>query len=317
MIVALNRWYAILTADEVRPGRGTGARRLGHDLVFWRGADGQVHGALDRCPHRGAKLSPGKVKDGCIECPFHGFLFDGAGTCTAIPAHPERRISAAMSLAPLPLREAHGFVWLWTGPEAAPDGEIPFFDFEGFSWQGSQLTVPVETHYTRAIENQLDFAHLPFVHASTIGRFATAEVEVNTAVDGDRIRADVGQPDGFIDFLGPNLWRLRTGPTWQFLVFVPIDEGRMQYYMRNYQPWVHAPGLRWMVGRANAVVNRMIIGQDTPVVESQPAEETRLRMDEVLVPSDQPIIAYRRWREAHRGEWQPPARRPSRVALAS
>ena len=317
MQVILNRWYAILSSDEVHADRGAGARRLGYDLAFWRDAEGRVHGALDRCPHRGAKLSPGKVKDGCIECPFHGFLFDGSGACTAIPAHPERPISGAMALAPLTLREAHGFIWLWTGPDTPPADAIPFFDFDGFSWQGSQFTVKVDNHYTRAIENQLDFAHLPFVHASTIGRFATAEVEVDTVVDGDRIRAAVGGAEDFIEFLGPNLWRLRTGPTWQLLVFVPIDDGHMQYYTRNYQPWVHARGLRWMVGKANAALNRLVIRQDTPVVESQPVAETRLKMGELLVPSDKPIIAYRRWREAHRGVWQPPSRRPVAVAAAS
>lgn len=314
MQLARDRWFVVLEVGEV-PRRGAMAtRRLGQDLVFWRGVDGAVHGAVDRCPHRGAKLSPGKVVAGELECPFHGFRFAGDGACTAIPVHPERKPPGAMRLGSFPVREAHGFVWVWTGPSEPSPEPVPFFDFAGWSWAGSGFTEPVANHHSRAVENQLDYPHLPFVHPGTIGRVVTQDMDVTTVVDGDRIRAHIGNPEVFIELLAPSIWRNKTGPAWQFLAFVPIDEQQMIYYVRTYQRVVTVPGLDWLVGALNQLVNGVILRQDTPLVESQPLGETRLRMGEVLVPSDGPIIAYRRWREALRAPWDPGRREPSATA---
>jgi phenylpropionate dioxygenase-like ring-hydroxylating dioxygenase large terminal subunit len=302
--VIQNRWYAVIASSELGAERPIGRRRFGIDVVFWRDGDGRVAVAADRCPHRRAKLSLGRVKKGCVECPFHGFTFDSEGACRSIPAHPDRPIPRAMRLETATVREAHGYVWLWTGPAQAPDDPIPFFDFEGFSRAGSEHTEPVEVHYTLAIENQLDFAHLPFVHASTIGRsMPPGPMNVRTEVDGDRIRAWLDGEDTFLELLGPNIWRLRISASlYQQIAFVPVDEGRMIYYARTYQRVVTVPGLDWVFGAFQRAVNPFILRQDSRVVEAIPNGETRLRdMGEVLVPSDAAIIAYRRWREAGRG----------------
>jgi phenylpropionate dioxygenase-like ring-hydroxylating dioxygenase large terminal subunit len=307
--LARNAWYVVLAAAEIPRGRAVAFRRLDQDLVFWRDAAGTVAAALDVCPHRRAKLSPGRVVGGQLECPFHGFRFDGTGACTAIPAHPDRPIPRAMRLTEVPVREAHGFVWVWTGPDPAPADPPPFFDFTGWSYAGSDFVEPVATHYTRAVENQLDYPHLPFVHANTIGRFAQGAMDIVTEVEGDRIRARREQDAVGLEVLAPNIWRLRTGPQWQFLAFVPVDATSMLYYVRNYQRLVTLPGPAHVLGWVNAFFNGVVLRQDTPPVESQPVEETRLRMGEVLIPADGPIIAYRKWREARREAWDPAARR--------
>ena len=302
-----NAWYVVLESSSLGE-RPVGVRRFGLDLVFWRTGDGHIGAAVDECPHRLAKLSLGRVREGCIECPFHGFRFDPDGACTAIPAHPERPIPKAMALRAIEAREAHGLIWVWTGQDAAPPEAVPFFDFHGWSWAGSHAAVPVTAHYTRSIENQLDFTHLPFVHRTTIGRSLSPEMDVVTEAEGARIRAFLrDQPDGaFLELLGPNIWRLKTGPTWQFLAFVPVDDEHMLYYVRTYQRMVTIAGLAWLLGRFTRFTGRFILDQDTPLVESQPAGEVRLRNGELLVPSDGPIIAYRRWREERRAEvpWQ-------------
>jgi phenylpropionate dioxygenase-like ring-hydroxylating dioxygenase large terminal subunit len=107
---------------------------------------------------------------------------------------------------------------------------VPFFDFSGLCWAGSNLVVPVANHYTRAVENQLDVPHLPFIHHNTIGRGLPTAVNVHTEVEGDRIRVSrEGATNGLIELLGPNLWRLQTGPATQFLAFVPVDDTHMRY----------------------------------------------------------------------------------------
>ncbi|MGC8613613.1 MAG: Rieske 2Fe-2S domain-containing protein [Conexivisphaera sp.] len=72
-----DRWYIVLNSDELKNGRLLKVRRLGMDIVFWRDGKNGVHAVDARCPHRGADLGLGKVVDGCVQCPYHGFLFDG------------------------------------------------------------------------------------------------------------------------------------------------------------------------------------------------------------------------------------------------
>ena len=80
----INNWYAACVADELgdEPLR---VRILAHDLVLFRNDEG-IHCLSDLCCHRGASLSVGTCRDGQLECPQHGWLFNGAGKCTFIPA---------------------------------------------------------------------------------------------------------------------------------------------------------------------------------------------------------------------------------------
>lgn len=71
-----NQWYAVLETNEAKPGKPEAVKRLGEKLVFWRDQQGKVVVLEDPCPHRQVKLSLGKLVEGCLECPFHGFQFD-------------------------------------------------------------------------------------------------------------------------------------------------------------------------------------------------------------------------------------------------
>lgn len=304
MQLVRDRWYAVLSSGEVQDAP-VATERLGLELVLWRDTDGSVRAADDRCPHRRAKLSAGKVKDGLIQCPFHGFRFDGDGACRAIPAHPERRIPKAMRVGTIEARDEHGFIWLWTGEGAAPDEPVPFFDFDDWVHTGSELREPVDTHYTVGVENQLDFAHLAFVHESTIGRFATEETEVDVTQDGDLI-VSRGEGSTTLELLGPNVWRMNLGSTTQMLAFAPVDEGRMVYYVRAYRRSSGLRALDWVIGRVGRFFNRFVLREDKRVAETIPKGETRLAgLGEILVPSDAPIVAYRRWRESRRAPFAP------------
>jgi len=49
---------------------------LGEDVVLWRDGSGAVRAMKDQCPHRGAKLSMGRVENGRLECGYHGWQFE-------------------------------------------------------------------------------------------------------------------------------------------------------------------------------------------------------------------------------------------------
>ena len=166
-----NQWYVVLNSKQVK-NKPLGVKRLGEKLVFWRDQSGNIHTAYDRCPHRGVKLSLGEVQGEHLQCPFHGIEFDGTGQSVHIPA--DGRSSqppANVRLRSYPTYEDHGFIWVWWGDAPPKDLEPPsFFDNIDDSFTYGSIIDPWKTHYSRVIENQLDVAHLPFVHYNTIGR---------------------------------------------------------------------------------------------------------------------------------------------------
>ncbi|MCA9608912.1 MAG: aromatic ring-hydroxylating dioxygenase subunit alpha [Myxococcales bacterium] len=272
--------------------------RFGGAVVLFRDAEGTARALDDRCPHRGASLAAGRVVGGCIECPFHGFQFDGDGTCTVLPAHGDEPIPAAMRAPAYATKEAHGLIWMWRG-DGDPVGEPSFFDVlaDGFSY--AELTSRWHTHYTRAVENQLDFTHLPFVHRTSIGRGMAPRVEVEMDVSPSHIRAWLAGngPKVAVEWRAPNVWTLELSPTLvQFLAFIPVDETHTDLLCRAYQRQVRIPGIRALYDWVSVQTNRWILGQDQAVVETQRPYEAQLGMAELLVPSDSPITEYRRIR---------------------
>lgn len=305
-----DRWYVIANAAEVRTGRPLSIRRFGEEMVLWRDAEGRVVGLPDRCPHRGVPLHNGKVQGGDIECPFHGFRFDGRGQCTRMPCEgDEPGLVSRYRTRSFVLREAHGWIWQWRGQPRAQYPEIDYFDEVRPTDAQHTTSVVWNTNYIRCIENQLDFTHLPFVHANTIAKgMAKGRMTVNTAVRGDRIRAWTdaapmadGRPitpesnHGYLELIAPNLWILIFAPKMgNLLAFVPIDETHTQIYMRFFQRIVTVPGLGWLFCWATNMTNHVILNQDRRVVEGSLPPRPRPDVREMLVPSDGPIIAYRR-----------------------
>ncbi len=77
-------WYVVARDGDIgnRPRR---VRCVGDDIVLFRGSEGRIHAIAAHCPHMGANLADGRVRDGCLECPFHGWRFAGDGELTGLP----------------------------------------------------------------------------------------------------------------------------------------------------------------------------------------------------------------------------------------
>ena len=313
-----NRWYVVLDSSELRPGRVARVTRLGRDLAIWRTPAGQLGCVEDRCVHRGASLAAGAVVGEHVQCPFHGLEFDADGRCRCIPANGRAAdIDERFHTRSFPLREAHGFVWMWWGEADEDLPPLPFFDdlAEDFPWAGFADDWPV--HYTRAIENQLDVAHLPFVHRTTIGRGGATLVDgPGLESEGDDIRfwvrnrSDDGRPPVGPDdllreasrvslvFRFPHLWQnVISDKVRVFLAFVPVDEEHTRIYMRFYQRFLRVPLLCAMVTWLGMLFSVIILRQDKRVVVTQRPIATQLKMGEQLIPADRPIAEYRKRRD--------------------
>jgi len=199
MRVPENHWYPLLESREVKR-KPLGLERLGRRFVFWRSDDGRVHAHSDRCPHLGAALSAGRIDKDHIVCPFHGFRFDREGHCTHIPSlGRDGKIPSGLAVESFIVQEAYGFVWLWWGSREKVTTTLPWFTGLEDGWRYHTVTVNWPVHYTRAIENQLDVAHLPFVHRTTIGAGGRSLVEgpyVEASEKGIRVWVTNRRDDG-------------------------------------------------------------------------------------------------------------------------
>jgi phenylpropionate dioxygenase-like ring-hydroxylating dioxygenase large terminal subunit len=314
-----NQWYVVLESREVKPGQPVGVTRMGEKMVFWREKSGKVIAQSDRCPHRGAALSAGRVKGDCIVCPFHAFEFDPTGRCTVIPANGKTApVPKALHVKTYPTYEAHDFIYIYWGEPQGDIGTPAWLTDIDDSFSYATIVEPWDTHYSRLIENQLDIPHVPFVHATTIGRGTGTVVDgpwvqwtaadrfkviyTYRADDGVRSRRSDEMPAPpsklYLELIYPNLWQNHLGDRLrEVAAFVPIDAEHTLLYARQYQKFVTTPGLRWLVDRLFVPFNLLVLHQDRRVVVGQRPRATSLRMGEKLIPQDAPIIEYRRHRQ--------------------
>ncbi len=98
-----------------------------------------------------------------------------------------------------------------------------------------------------------------------------------------------------LHLLFPGIWKLNISPGFKnFIAFVPIDDGRMLYYLRSYLP-ARWGLLGWLFHRITRWSNRLVLGQDRRIVVTQTPACSLDARDDHLVGSDRAIIEYRRW----------------------
>ncbi|WP_411691742.1 Rieske 2Fe-2S domain-containing protein [Acinetobacter gandensis] len=75
----LEEWYVACTSKELKKDQPFAATLYGKKIVLFRQKDGRAAALLDQCVHRGVPLSEGKVKNGCVSCPYHGWSYQADG----------------------------------------------------------------------------------------------------------------------------------------------------------------------------------------------------------------------------------------------
>lgn len=305
--VLLNDWHVVAYAKDLPEGGVKRARLLNEEIVLWR-ANGEVLAWQDLCLHRGARLSLGKVNDGLLECPYHGWTYDAEGKCVKIPAHPEQTPPAKARTRTYHTRERYGWIWVSLGE---PTQDVPPFaewDDNGFR------NVACGPYYFKAsaprvIENFLDVAHFPFVHEGYLGDRKYPQIddyEVETGADGITAKdIRVWQPD-------PDGTGVGKGVCYTYRVLRPLTA----YFVKqmeqtfsiifNVTPVSELECIGWMWMNYNYAFDipeeelrhfqDVVAGQDIPIVESQRPELLPLDLQaELHLRSDRTAIAYRKW----------------------
>lgn len=166
-------------------------------MVVFRGAAG-VGALVDRCPHRNVPLSLGKVKEGQIECAYHGWRFDTGGVCRRVPALLGAQEASGRDAEAFPCREQDGFVWVWPEIGAEPDTDpFPFdlLDRPGYTHVREHVVADASMH--AVAENALDVPHTAFLHAKLFRSDDRPRRPIDVEVRRwhDRVEAEyIGEP---------------------------------------------------------------------------------------------------------------------------
>ena len=211
-------------------------------------------------------------------------------------------------------------IYIWWGEPRDEYPPLPFFESITDDFVYYTIRDHWKTHYSLAIENQLDVIHLPFVHYNTIGRGNRTLVNgplcrERSLYPGDHLlnlwvynEVDEGQtplkpsqiPEPsrrpFLQFRFPNVWQNWISDDFRvFVAFTPIDDENTLMYLRSYYK-VKTPVLRQITGWFGGLGNLVIERQDRRVVITQQPKRADLNIGEKLIPGDQPIIMYRKIR---------------------
>ena len=314
----MNQWYAILPSKDVKQDRIVGIKRLNLELALFRDGKGNIGCVADQCTHRGAALSKGQMKGGCLQCPFHGLVFDTTGKCTFIPANGKASTEdlTRYNVKQYPVKEANGIIYIWYGEPEKQAARLPYFDQDvDSSYVFSEIEDHWNSHYSRCIENQLDVVHVPIVHYNTIGRGNKTLVNGPKVVFEDGVlitsannERDIGQKpkpaseceirDTHLCFLYPNVWMNHISDKVKVIIyFAPVDEENTILYIRFYCKITRIRLIDRFIAFLGKYANRVIERQDKRVVITQKPKASSYRSGEKLLAGDGPIIRYRKIRE--------------------
>lgn len=227
-----SQWFVACPSTRLKD-RPFAFTLLDTPLVLFRHNNG-VTALLDRCPHRGAPLSAGRVIGETLQCPYHGWQFDACGACRFRPGVPIDSQSSPLnslqtSVASYGACEHDGWVWVTLQPLT---DSHPLTNAQSLADSQSQAPASphlpsamstiaadsrdqlirvlrwrdeVQSDWLDAIENLLDATHTPFVHAGLVRDPAKAQqFKARVSVSPTVIQAEYlgeGKQSGWISKL--------------------------------------------------------------------------------------------------------------------
>lgn len=295
------RWWYPVAASRELARKPVPVTVMDLPLVLFRDGAGGAHALVDRCPHRNAPLSLGRVHpEGTLECGYHGWRFDGDGRCRAIPARvdavPVDGRPSARDAERRDVREQDGIVWVWPSADEQPAATQQPFRLPDLGAGRNVGEVvfrrDMECTLHASLENALDVPHTAFLHGGLFrrpGRGPTVRAERTDLPDGVEVRY-VGEPAAF----GPIRLPGRTFDHWDrfFLPSIAQVEYRVDDAVHIVNSILHLPlsatrTRAWFVLRFRsplpaAVVaplirarGRAILQQDVDMLEAQTANIRR------------------------------------------
>ncbi len=155
-----NHWYVVAQSSELTD-KPLGVVLWHQQIVLYRDSNHTVHALEDRCPHRQVRLSHGQVQDNRLECIYHGWQFDAAGTCVNVPYLSKQQKLPNCRLRTYPVKEQDGFIWLFPGDADNAD-TVPLMglpEWDHINYIASYTVIDTRSHFSFLIENLMDMYH--------------------------------------------------------------------------------------------------------------------------------------------------------------
>ena len=228
-----NCWYVAAWDHEVTHMNLLRRILLDEPVVFYRTEDGRPVALADRCCHRHAPLSRGRLRGDALECPYHGFTYDPSGACIAVPG--QANIPPGARVRSYPVVERHHWLWIWMGdPALADPASIEDFHWiDDPAWRSAGERLELQANYVLLVENLLDLSHLSYVHPTTLGTDKVAQ----TPMKAERLERGVRVTRWVMDSPPPPFFQRAGGfaadqhvDRWQIIdwsppAFVRLDVG--------------------------------------------------------------------------------------------
>ncbi len=174
-------WY--IAADSRALRRDLLMKRviLGEHLVLFRDRAGGARAIEDRCAHRNAPLSIGKLEDGTLVCGYHGWRYDAEGRVVEIPSLVDQTAVGNRCARSFAVREHEGYIYVRLADAPEEEHEpfaMPMFGVRG--WSHARLVHTMQNSVTNCAENFVDVPHTAYVHPRTFraARKQTINAEV-------------------------------------------------------------------------------------------------------------------------------------------
>jgi nitrite reductase/ring-hydroxylating ferredoxin subunit len=293
-------WFQVAYPEDLEPGGATALRYWSTDLVLWRDEGGDFHLQDAYCPHLGAHLGVGGTVQGAtLECPFHGWTFDGDGGCVNIPY--SERVNRKAKLRTYPTVVRNGQVLAWRHPDGLePQWEIPDIrEIGDAAWSDAyRSSYVINTVPQEMAENGVDPAHFRYVHGTddvAVMESYDTEGPISTMLSKQSYVTPRGVTEGRIDVYtyGPGVskvWFSGIVDAINLATTVPVDDSttqvRFNFYVRKFDD----EKLTSTVADAFVSEINKQIQEDTPIWEHK-----RFLPVPALADGDGPILKFRKW----------------------
>jgi phenylpropionate dioxygenase-like ring-hydroxylating dioxygenase large terminal subunit len=225
-------WYVACISAELTGKRPLARTIFGINLVLFRDEHGRPAALRDRCLHRNARLSAGATFQGRLGCPYHGWVYDGAGNVVEVPSlGPAQRgellderghARSGLTVEPCELgrvqrfeaREQDGLIYVFMGGEAASARAEPFpVPYWGHpDWTVYFMVTRFQNGVTNLVENFMDVPHTVFVHSGWFRSRARKRVPATVKRSGGSVLVTYNQDRDTISGLVGRLFNPRRLP---------------------------------------------------------------------------------------------------------
>ena len=246
-------WHPVAWSSELKE-KPIEATILGKNIVVFRDANGKPRVMNNKCLHKGVKLSKGRCRNGNIQCPYHGWEYDGEGRISDIPSQVHKDTLPAASIPVYQVVEQQDTIWCCFSDAPYEKTPIDWHYYERKHFFAT--TFDMDSNYVLLLENLVENTHARFihdgllrnsqkitvvnalvkktasgVHSQTFGEKASGSLLYR--IFGDATR----ELDHIEEYLTPNIIRIIFGQDKKIhiasqLVCVPVDEEKTRIFFR-------------------------------------------------------------------------------------